>query len=80
MGGQGRGASGPAVPSTYGTVFTNFKGGMEDVDMDHVKRVTYEASLGARHRLFWNGVGSGMRGAGWDGRVVGRDARGRDEP
>ena len=36
-------------PSTYGTVFTNAKAGMEQVDFDHVKKVVYEASANSLH-------------------------------
>ena len=36
-------------PSTYGTVFTNAKAGMESVDFDHVKKVVYEASANSLH-------------------------------
>ena len=39
------------VPSTYGTVFTNHKAGMDAVDFDRVRRATYEASLGSAHFL-----------------------------
>ena len=36
-------------PSTYGTVFTNAKAGMDRVDFDHVKKVVYEASANSLH-------------------------------
>jgi hypothetical protein len=36
-------------PSTYGTVFTNAKSGMDAVDFDRVKKVVYEASVNSAH-------------------------------